>query len=60
MSEILPSSGWALGQVKCPKTYLTYDVTHKKTFFFIADSKTCRLFWGFKQLSSTTAWWVMQ
>jgi len=41
---------------KWPKNYLTYDVTHKKTktpnFFFIADSKTCRVFWGFEQLSS--------
>ena len=32
----------------------TYDVTHKKPkqFFFIADAKTCRIFWGFEQLSS--------
>jgi len=31
LSEILPSSGLALGQVtwaKWSKTYLTYDVTH--------------------------------
>jgi len=36
-SKILWSSGWAQGQAgnimmpKWPKTYLTYDVTHKKT-----------------------------
>jgi len=67
-SEILPSSSWGLGQVtwaKVAKTYFTYDVSHKKTnpktntFFFISDSKTCRVFWGFEQLSSAVAWGVM-
>jgi len=44
---------------------LTYDVTHKKLKpkwkkKFIADSKTCRVFWGFEQLSSTIDWQVME
>jgi len=53
---------WAQGQMTWAKkvqSYSTYDVTHKKSemqkpriFFFIADSKTCRLIWGFGQLSS--------
>jgi len=29
-------------------------------FFFSADSKTRRVFWGFEQLSSTIAWRVME
>jgi len=39
------------------KNFLTYDITHKKPktpkFFFIADLKTCQVFRGFQQLSST-------
>jgi len=32
---------------------LTRNLKHKsKTFFFVADIKTSRVFWGFKQLSS--------
>jgi len=40
----------------------TYDVTHKsetQKTFFIADSRTCQVFWGFEQLSSTITWQVM-
>jgi len=34
-------------------TPLTKNPKHKiKKKFFIADSKTCKVFWGFKQLSS--------
>jgi len=38
---------------------ISLEVIHKKpetqnqTIFFIADSKTCQVFWGFEQLSST-------
>jgi len=41
-----------------PKTYLTYDVTHKKhetqnqKIFFTVVSNTCRVFGGLEQLSS--------
>jgi len=28
--------------------------------FFIGDSKTCPVFWGFEQLSSTITWGAMQ
>ena len=28
--------------------------------FFNANNKTCRIFWGFEQLSSSIAWWVME
>jgi len=49
---------------KWPKTYLSYDVTHKKNktkhFFFIVDSKTCWVFWGFEQLSSAIGWEAMR
>ena len=31
-----------------------------KTFFFIADLKTCRVFWGFEKLSTAVGWGVMQ
>jgi len=41
-----------------------YDITHKKPetpkFVFIAIYKTCRIFWGFEQLFSTTNWRVME
>jgi len=30
---------------------LTKHPKPKTEFFFIADSKTCRIFWGFEQLS---------
>jgi len=39
--------------------YSTYDAIHKKSvtqnqkFFCTADSKTCGVFWGFEQLTST-------
>jgi len=44
LSQKIPSSG--------------YDVTHKKPAtqnltIFIANWKTCRIFWGFEPLSST-------
>jgi len=32
--------------------------TKKK--IFIADSKTCRVFWGFNQLSSAIGWGTMR
>jgi len=59
---IVDSSGWASGQMKWAKKALNhsiYDVTHKKSktqnkkFFFIADLKTCQIFWVFEQISST-------
>jgi len=41
------------------QNYSTYDNTHEnsktqsqKMFFFIADSETCQVFWGFEQFSS--------
>ena len=43
-----------------------YDAAHKKTethnqkFFFIADIKICRVFWGFEQLSSAIYWGAMR
>jgi len=42
--------------MKWAKNISTYAITHKKTqnqiFFFIADAKTCQIFWGFEQLFS--------
>ena len=57
ISDIFPSSGWPDNMSQNGlKTYLTYDITHKKpktkTIFFIADSKTSPVFWGFEQLFS--------
>ena len=60
-SEILHLAVWAWDQMKWTKKAKknsTYDVTHKKKsqnqkFFFITDAKTCWIFWGFEQLSST-------
>jgi len=46
-----------------PKTYPTYDITHKKSeteFFFTAASKTCHIFGVFEQLSSTIDWQVLE
>jgi len=31
-----------------------------KHFFFIVDSKTCWVFWGFEQLSSAIGWEAMR
>jgi len=67
LSEMLPSSSWGLGQVTWAK--LAKNLPHlwrhslsqknwnpsPKKLFFIADSETCRVFWGFKQLSSAIA-----
>jgi len=57
-SEIRLSSGWDQVRHQQPKTYLSYDVTHKKNnpkpnSFLIADVKTCRIFCEFEQLSCT-------
>ena len=55
-SKIISSSGWAqscTSNLKCPKTFLTYDVTYKKGKIqnqkncIIADLKTCQVFSGF-------------
>jgi len=59
LSKILPSGGCALGQVTWSK--MAKNLAHlwrhtqnwKPQFFFIADSKTCQVFWGFEQLYST-------
>jgi len=32
----------------------------KLNIFFIANQKTCQVFWGFEQLSSTIDWRVME
>jgi len=63
LSKILLSSGWALGQATWDKmaknlTSLMPSLTKylkpkTKKFFFIAGLKTCQIFWGFEQLSST-------
>jgi len=56
LSKILPSSGLGPGLDKVGQRgqkYSTYDISHKKTkpqIFFIADSKTCQVFWGFELL----------
>ena len=67
LSEILLSNGWALGQVAWAKVVknLSYlwchsQKTWNQNFFFIADLKTCRIFWGFEQLFSTINWQVME
>ena len=53
-SEILCSSSWALGQVTWAKSHLRrHSQKMKPKIFFIADLKTCRVFQGFEQLSST-------
>jgi len=46
-----------LGSIEVGLKLLHLDVTHKKSEtqnpnFFIADMKTCQVFWGFEQLSS--------
>jgi len=49
--------------LKWPRTYLIYDITHKKpetqNFFLIPDSKTCWVFWGFEHLFSAIGWGAM-
>jgi len=51
---------------KMAKTYPTNDFTHNKTetknqkIFFVADSKTCHIFWGFEQLSGAISRGVMK
>jgi len=68
LNELLPSSSWALGQVtrakmseNLPNLWRHSQKMKPKTqnYFCIADSKTCRVFWGFEQLSSTIEWRVM-
>ena len=51
-SKILQSGGLGLGPDELGQKGSTCDITHKKSkikiiFFFIADSKTCWVFWGF-------------
>jgi len=69
LTEILPSSGWALGKVTWAKVVknLPHLWRHsqkngkpKPKIFFIAESKTYRVFRGFEQLSSTIGWGAMQ
>jgi len=43
---------------KLPHLWHHSDKNPKPKHFFTADSKTCRVFWGFEQLSSTISWWV--
>jgi len=64
LSKILPSSDFgpgpgSLSQNGQKSTWLTTSLTKKlkpPKFFFTIDSKTCRVFWGFEQLSSTINW----
>ena len=69
LSEILPFSGLDLGQVTWAKmaTNLLHLWRHsqktwnpKPTSFFIANSKTCRIFWGFEQLSGAIGGGVVE
>jgi len=62
LSEILPSSSLGLGpdelgqkglkllDLRCHSQKIQNP--KPKNFVFIADSKTCQVFWGFEQLSS--------
>jgi len=69
LSKILQSSGLGpvpdeVGQKDLKLLHLWHH-SHKseiqnQKFFFIANLKTRRVFWGFEQLSSTITWWVMQ
>jgi len=42
------------------RPYLWCHSQQNQNIFFIADSKTCRVFWGFEQLSRTIGWGAMQ
>ena len=68
MSEILPSSSLGPGPVEVSqkdlKPFHSWRHSQKiqnpeQKIFFIADQKTCQVFWGLEQLSSTTGWEVM-
>jgi len=62
LSELLPSSGLGPGSDEVGQKGLklllwshSQKIRNQKPnmFFFNADSKVCRVFWGFEQLSST-------
>jgi len=50
LSKILPSRGFGLGpdEVGHKGSLNKKPETKIKNFFFIADMKTCRIFWGFE------------
>jgi len=69
LSKVLLSSGWALGQVTWAKMAknLPHLLCHSEkirnlnqNFFYIADSKACRVFSGIEQLSNAISWGAMQ
>jgi len=67
LSEILSSSDWALGQETLAKTdknlphlWCHSQKNETQQFFFIANLKTCHIFWGFEQVSSAVDGEVME